>query len=201
MSDETLEKEELNEQTAESNEELTTEENTEEAQSTSEQDDSIASEAEDSDIEIEEEPAVRTVPEEKYLRLHAEFDNFRRRTAREKQDIIESANAGLMERLTEVLDNFERAFSDEHKSDDLETFQKGMVLIQGQLQDILKNSGLEVVDPQGELFDPNFHEAFMQQPSDDVEEGHVISVFQKGYTLKGTIVRTAKVIVSSGPAA
>lgn len=136
----------------------------------------------------------------KYIRLHAEFDNFRRRTAKEVLEIRETANAGLMEKLTEVIDNFERAFSEEHQSDDMETFRKGILLIQEQFSGILRDGGLEVINPVGEEFDPTDQEAVMQQPSDDVEEGHVATVFQKGYKVKEKVIRTAKVIVSSGKA-
>lgn len=137
--------------------------------------------------------------QDKYLRLHAEFENYRRRTARETLEIIETANSSLLEKLTEVADNFDRAFSDEHKSDDLETFRKGMTLIHEQFNKVLKESGLEEINPVGEAFDPNVQEAFLQQPSDEVNEGCVISVFQKGYKVKNKVIRTAKVIVSSGP--
>jgi len=137
--------------------------------------------------------------QDKYLRLHAEFENYRRRTARETLEIIETANSSLLEKLTEVADNFDRAFSEEHKSDDLETFRKGMTLIHEQFNKVLKESGLEEINPVGEAFDPNVQEAFLQQPSDEVNEGCVISVFQKGYKVKNKVIRTAKVIVSSGP--
>ena len=111
------------------------------------------------------------------LRLMAEFDNYRRRTAKEQLELIETANGKLLEKLSEVQDNFERAFA----------FAK-----------ILTDAGLEQIDPTGAEFDPNMHEALMQQPSETVPEGHVVTVFQKGYKLKNKILKTAKVIVSSG---
>ena len=128
----------------------------------------------------------------------AEFDNFRRRTAKEQLDIIETANAKLLEKLSEVLDNFERAFAAENKANDLEAFEKGMQLIHSQFAKTLTDAGLEQIDPIGQEFDPNCQEALMQQPSEDIPEGHVVTVFQKGYRLKGKILKTAKVIVSSG---
>lgn len=132
------------------------------------------------------------------LRLMAEFDNYRRRTAKEQLELIETANGKLLEKLSEVQDNFERAFASENKAQDLEAFEKGMQMIYNQFAKILTDAGLEQIDPTGAEFDPNMHEALMQQPSETVPEGHVVSVFQKGYKLKNKILKTAKVIVSSG---
>ena len=132
------------------------------------------------------------------LRLMAEFENFRRRTAKEQLELIETANGKLLEKLSEVQDNFERAFASENKAKDLEAFEKGMQMIYNQFAKILTDAGLEQIDPTGAEFDPNCHEALMQQPSETVPEGHVVTVFQKGYKLKNKILKTAKVIVSSG---
>lgn len=132
------------------------------------------------------------------LRLMAEFDNFRRRSAREQLEIIETANGKLLEKLSEVLDNFERAFASENKAKDLETFEKGMQMIHDQFAKVLTDAGLEQIDPTGEEFDPNCHEALMQQPSETVPENHIVTVFMKGYKIKNKILKPAKVIVSSG---
>ena len=132
------------------------------------------------------------------LRLMAEFDNFRRRSAKEQLELIEVANGKLLEKLSEVQDNFERAFASENKAKDLDAFEKGMQMIYNQFAKVLTDAGLEQIDPTGKEFDPNLHEALMQQPSDTIPEGHVVTVFQKGYKLKNKILKTAKVIVSSG---
>ena len=132
------------------------------------------------------------------LRLMAEFDNYRRRSAKEQLELIETANGKILEKLSEVQDNFERAFAAENKAKDLEAFEKGMQLIYNQFAKILTDAGLEQIDPTGKEFDPNMHEALMQQPSETIPEGHVVTVFQKGYKLKNKILKTAKVIVSSG---
>ncbi|MCL4103218.1 molecular chaperone GrpE [Fibrobacter sp. UWH9] len=134
------------------------------------------------------------------LRLMAEFDNFRRRSAREQLEIIETANGKLLEKLSEVLDNFERAFAAENKAKDLDTFEKGMQMIHDQFAKVLTDAGLEQLDPTGQEFDPNCHEALMQQPSEEIPENHVVTVFMKGYKLKNKILKPAKVIVSSGKA-
>lgn len=136
--------------------------------------------------------------QDKYLRLHAEFDNYRRRTAREQLELIETANGKLLEKLSEVQDNFERAFAEENKTGNLEAFEKGMQLIHEQFRRVLGDAGLEQIDPIGQEFDPNHHEAFLKQPSDSIPEGHVIQVFQKGYRIKNKLLKTAKVVVSAG---
>ena len=139
-----------------------------------------------------------TESNDRFVRLMAEFDNFRRRSAKEQLDLIETANGKILEKLSEVQDNFERAFAAENKAKDLEAFEKGMQLIYNQFAKILTDAGLEQIDPTGKEFDPNLHEALMQQPSETIPEGHVVTVFQKGYKLKNKILKTAKVIVSSG---
>ena len=134
---------------------------------------------------------------DRYMRLMAEFDNFRRRSAKEQLDLIEVANGKLLEKFADVWENFDRAFAAENKGD-LANFEKGMQMIQTQFVKVLTDAGLEQIDPTGAEFDPNCHEALMQQASETVPEGHVVTVFQKGYKLKNKILKTAKVIVSSG---
>lgn len=134
---------------------------------------------------------------DRYMRLMAEFDNFRRRSAKEQLDLIEVANGKLLEKFADVWENFDRAFAAENKGD-LANFEKGMQMIQTQFVKVLTDAGLEQIDPTGAEFDPNCHEALMQQPSETVPEGSVVTVFQKGYKLKNKILKTAKVIVSSG---
>lgn len=134
---------------------------------------------------------------DKNRRLYAEFDNFRRRTAKESFEMMVTANAKLVEKLTEVLDNFNRAFDPQNKAS-AEDFEKGMKLIFGRFKDILDAEGLEEIDPSGTEFDPNLHEALLQQTSDTVPENHVIQTVSKGYKLKTKILKHAKVIVSKG---
>ena len=133
-----------------------------------------------------------------HLRLHAEFDNYRRRTAKENLTLIENASSRVLEKLIEVVDNLDRAFSEEHKASNLEDFEKGILMIKDQFTNTLNEFGLKAIEPIGEAFDPNLHEALMQQPSEEVKEDHIISVFQKGYRVKEKVIKHAKVIVSSG---
>lgn len=171
---------------------------TEEASQETSEKDSTQTEIAPETSEIDSIKAELIAAQDRNLRLMAEFDNFRRRTAKEQLDLIETANAKLLEKLSEVLDNFERAFAAENKANDLEAFEKGMQLIHTQFAKTLTDAGLEQIDPVGQEFDPNCQEALMQQPSEDIPEGHIVTVFQKGYRLKGKILKTAKVIVSSG---
>ncbi len=136
---------------------------------------------------------------DKNLRLYAEFDNFRRRTAKESFELMATANAKLVEKLCEVLENFGRAFDAQGKGS-AEDFEKGVKLIFGRFKEILEAEGLEEIDPVGTEFDPNLHEALLQQQSETVAENHVIQVISKGYKLKGKILKHAKVIVSQGKA-
>ncbi|GHV11106.1 protein GrpE [Fibrobacterales bacterium] len=140
------------------------------------------------------------VAQDKYLRLFAEFENYRTRTAKEQLELISTANGKLLAKLSEVKDNFDRAFAEGNKGGDLAAFEKGIKLIQEQFDKVLNEFGLETIDPSGEAFDPNLHEALVNQPSDTVAEGNIIQVFQKGYKIKNKLLKTAKVIVSSGAA-
>jgi molecular chaperone GrpE len=135
---------------------------------------------------------------DKFVRLFAEFENFRRRSAKENFEVMANANAKLLGKLTDVLDNFNLAFDPKNKAGSAEDIEKGIRLIYNKFKDILSDEGLTEVDPVGEAFDPNIHEALMQQPSDTVPENQIIQVLQKGYKAKNKILKHAKVIVSTG---
>jgi molecular chaperone GrpE len=136
--------------------------------------------------------------QDKYLRLFAEFENYRMRSAKEQLELISTANGKLLGKLSDVKDNFDRAFAEENKTGDLAAFEKGMKLIQEQFNKVLEEFGLETINPNGESFDPNMHEAIMRQASETVPEDGIIQVFQNGYKIKNKLLKTAKVIVSSG---
>jgi len=134
--------------------------------------------------------------EDRYLRLAAEYDNFRKRTAKQFATISESAIEDFALDLLNILDNFERALQVDTEKTDAESLKKGIELIFGQFTDLLKKKGVEPFDSVGEKFDPNLHEAMMTVESDEHEEGVVVSEFSKGYKLKDKILRHAKVSVS-----
>lgn len=130
---------------------------------------------------------------EKYTRLMADFQNFRKRTDKEKADVYSFANEKIMTDLLAVLDNFERALDSECKD---EAYAEGMKMIFKQLQDILTASGLEVIDAVGQDFDPNFHHAVLTDNNEDFDSGKVTEVLQKGYKLNGKVIRPSMVKVN-----
>lgn len=135
---------------------------------------------------------------ERLLRTTADFDNFKKRAAREKQDAIKYAAESLIGKVIPVLDNFEMALAAAQNSsaDGLKSLQDGVTMIQSQLKSVLTDSGLEEVDASGKPFDPNLHEAVSQQESADVPEGHVLQQLRKGYKLRERLLRPATVIVA-----
>ena len=130
---------------------------------------------------------------ERYMRLMAEFQNFKRRAAREKSDIHAYANEKIIGELLPVLDNFERAL--DTKSDDIEGYVKGMELIFTQLKTALENAGLEEIPALGKEFDPNVHNAVMTEASEEHEDGQISKVLQKGYKLNDKVIRPSMVAV------
>lgn len=136
---------------------------------------------------------------DRYLRTVAEMENFRRRLAREKQDIIRSAASGLIESLLPVLDNLRLGLQSAENHPEAREVSKGFSMVNEQLQGVLREQGLETLEPQNEEFDPNLHDALTQQPSDEVEEGKVLQTVRVGYRLNDRLLRAASVIVSSGP--
>ncbi|MFH1826116.1 MAG: nucleotide exchange factor GrpE [bacterium] len=132
---------------------------------------------------------------DKYLRALADLDNYKKISAREKQQFAQFANENLILELLPVMDNFGRAMQAAEKSNAEEDMMKGLALIKKQLEDVLKKHGAEEIEALGKAFDPNFHEAILQQEHDG-PEGQVIEEAQKGYKLKGKVIRPAMVIVS-----
>ncbi len=130
---------------------------------------------------------------ERYMRLMAEFQNFKRRVAKEKTDIHAYANEKIVGDLLPVLDNFERALSTETED---EGYAKGMQLIFEQLKTALGNAGLEEIKAMDEEFDPNVHNAVMTETIEEKEDGTITKVLQKGYKLKDKVVRPSMVAVN-----
>ena len=136
---------------------------------------------------------------ERIVRLTADFDNFRKRAQREKDEARQFANQGLLEKLLPVLDNFEMALTAVKDADP--SVRDGVQMILDQLLGVLKESGVEPVDAMGQLFDPNLHEALSQQETTEVEEGIVVQQVQRGYKLNDRLVRPARVVVAKAPGA
>ncbi len=135
--------------------------------------------------------------QDKMLRAAAEFENFKRRRNQELERITAMATESLVEDLLPVLDDFELVLSNAKESDEMKPFLQGVSLIHKKLLETLKRRGVEAVDPKGEPFDPDLHEALMEQPSPEAEPGTVLMVHQKGYTMRGKLLRAAKVVVAA----
>lgn len=135
---------------------------------------------------------------DKYLRLYSEFENFRRRTSKEKLDLISTANKDLMADLIPVLDDFERAMAASESSEDIKALREGMILIQNKLNKSLDNRGLKKMEvKKGDAFDDEKHEAITQIPAEKKLEGKIVDVVEAGYTLGESVVRFAKVVVGA----
>jgi molecular chaperone GrpE len=133
---------------------------------------------------------------DKYLRALADFDNYRKRVAREKEQYIQCANEELIKSILEVVDNLERALEASSENTNYEALAKGVELTLQRLKDILTGEGLCHIECLGLPFDPNYHEAVMAMEKEDAEPETVIEETQKGYTLKGKVIRPSKVVVS-----
>lgn len=135
--------------------------------------------------------------QDKYLRLYSEFENFRRRTAKEKLDLIQQANRDLMAEMLPVLDDFERGMESMEKTDDVSAVQKGVELVYVKFKGTLEKQGLKYMDSMGKDFDPDIHEALTKIPAPEKGmSGKVIDVIEKGYELNDKVLRHAKVVVA-----
>lgn len=132
---------------------------------------------------------------ERYLRVQADFDNFRRRTRQEKEDFAKYASSKLVEQLLPVLDNFERAIQSSKDSKDFDSLMKGIEMTFRQLDQALEQEGLKRMDAAGQPFNPEYHQAIMQVESEEHEEGTVVEELQKGYLFKDKVLRPAMVKV------
>lgn len=136
--------------------------------------------------------------EDRLLRLAAEYDNYRKRTAKEFEYLVKNANEDLILKLLDTLDNFERALDAAKNSNDYESFRKGVELIYTHLKELLEKEGLREIEAVCKPFDPNYHEAVTQCESDQHEEGVVADEVCKGYMLNDKLLRASKVVVSKG---
>jgi molecular chaperone GrpE len=139
---------------------------------------------------------------ERLLRTTADFDNFKKRAARERTEAVQFANASLLQKLLPVLDSFEMALAalQTTKDEKSSSLQAGIAMVQSQLKSILAEAGLEEIDATGKVFDPAQHEAVSQQDTDDVPEGRVVQQIRKGYKLRERLLRPAAAVVARKPA-
>jgi len=137
------------------------------------------------------------------LRTTADFENFKKRAAREKQDAIKFANESVLQKLIPVLDNFDMALAATQtsgKGDAVQSLQTGVSMIYQQLKSALTEAGLEELDAADKAFDPNVHEAVSQKETAEVPEGQVVQQLRKGYKFRDRLLRPASVVVAKHPA-
>src|SRR2546429_9956995 len=132
------------------------------------------------------------------LRSQADFENYKKRCAREKEDAIKYANSSLLERLVAIVDNFELGLEAARGESEQSPIYSGMTLVLKQLRDFLAENGLQAIEAEGKKFDPNLHESIAHEPS-RFSEGTVVRQTRRGYRFKDRLLRPSSVVVSSGP--
>ena len=148
---------------------------------------------EDADAIREKYEAELAEKENRYLRLQADFENFRRRTRQEKEELGNLVTQNLLKDLLPFLDNFERALAAENS--DAESLRAGVEMMYKQLVEALKKEGLEYIETKDKPFDPNFHQAVMRVEDAEKEDGEIVAELQKGYMVKGRVIRPSMVQV------
>jgi molecular chaperone GrpE len=138
---------------------------------------------------------------DRFVRLTADFDNYKKRAARERQEAVSFANENLLVKLLPVVDAFEMALAATTTDPAAQSLQAGIVMIFNQIKSVLAEAGLEEIDANGKPFDPNFHEAVSEQETKDIPEGRVLRQIRKGYKFRNRLIRPAGVIVAKKPAA
>lgn len=134
------------------------------------------------------------------LRTAAELDNFRKRMAKERQEAVKYGNSSLLESLLPILDNFDFGLQAARAESESSSVFVGMSMVHRQLQEFLRDQGVEEIPAVGLPFDPNVHEAVSQQPATDAAEGTVLSQIRRGYRLRERLLRPASVVVAAPPA-
>ena len=158
-----------------------------------EQDEAADSETEEAPGEDEKLQQELKEKADQYLRLQAEYANFRRRTTKEKEELAAVVTQNILTDMLPLLDNFDRAMAAE--STDMDAFKKGIEMIYGQFLDVLKKNGLEPIETEGATFDPNFHQAVMRVENPEMEDDQIAQELQKGYIVKGRVIRPSMVQV------
>lgn len=166
------------------------------AQHTEEESEELTSEQK---LEKELEEAKKTIEEQKdkYLRLSAEFDNYRKRTMKEKAELIKNGGEKAISAILPILDDLERALQNMQKADNVQSMYEGLDLIFQKFHKVLAQEGLQKMEPVGETFDTDYHEAIALVPApDEAQKGKVLDCVQTGYKLNDKVIRHAKVVVA-----
>jgi molecular chaperone GrpE len=153
--------------------------------------------------ELKERAAKADEHWDRLLRLTADFENFKKRANREKQEAIKFANEGLLQKMVPLLDNFEMALTavQQAQGGAAQSLQAGINMVYGQFKSALAEAGLEEIDAMGQPFDPNRHEAVSQKETAEAPEGQVVQQLRRGYKLRERLLRPASVIVAKHPGA
>lgn len=137
---------------------------------------------------------------DKFLRLQADFDNYKKRLEKEKLEFIKFANEEIIMEILKLLDDFERAVEAGKTKHDFDILYKGIEMIHKDFKEFLKEKGIREINAKGKPFNPHEHEAMMQEETDQHPEDYVVEEFQKGYTFNGRVIRPSKVKVAKKPA-
>jgi len=190
--------EDVNEQTSEENTVESTDETTDASQDNLQEDDSqnISEDVDPKDEEIQQLKKDVQENEEKYLRLYAEFENYKRRIQKENQTMKEYKAQDVLNDILPTIDNIERALQIDGEDEQFKSLKKGVEMVHESLLNALKNNGLERIETEGQQFDPNFHQAVVQDDNPDFESGQITEELQSGYKLKERILRPSMVKVN-----
>ncbi len=194
--DDVVNEEEVKAQTEETTDKTSPKEEEKDATKKSSRKKKASAELEKKDKEIEELRYKMSDINDKYLRLSAEFDNYRKRTLKEKTDLIKTAGGQVLVDMLPVADDFERALQSMENAESITAVKEGVELIFNKFRDFIKAKGIVEIDALNQEFDTDFHEALTKipAPSDDLK-GKVVDVIQKGYKIDEKVVRYAKVVV------
>jgi molecular chaperone GrpE len=155
-----------------------------------------ATEPEEPLTELEEAKKEALENYDRYLRISAEFDNYKKRVQKDRTDLLNYGNERLIKELLPIIDSMERALSHLSNAEDIDAFAEGLKLIYEQLLVSLKKHGVESIAAIGQEFDPNFHEAMMKVESDEIADNKIVEEFEKGYLLNGRLLRPSKVSIA-----
>ncbi len=148
-------------------------------------------------LDLEEKGAKMAEIQEKYLRLYSEFDNYRKRTLKEKLEIIKNASEDLITMMLPIIDDFERALSTMEKSTDIEATKEGVNLIYQKMYRLLQQKGLKLIESKNQLFNTDYHEAITFIPlQEGMEPNTIIDEIEKGYLLNDKVIRYSKVVIA-----
>ena len=169
----------------------------EEAQQTSEKDENFQDKKDEKNTELQDLQQKYDTLNQQYLRLAADFDNYRKRQAQERENLLKFGTENALKKMIEVLDNFERGKKALENVDDCAKVKESFDLVHKQVFDALSKLGLEVIETEGKEFDPNFHDAVMQTPTSEHPEHTIINELQKGYKMGDKVLRPALVNVAT----